>query len=140
MGNYDDIIILQHHVSKNHPRMSMYQRAAQFAPFAALVGHEAMIAETARLTDAEIDMGEEAINILNQKMSYLKEKLKERPFVTITYFLPDLKKAGGEYLTISGIIKKIDDFEQTIVMEDGTIIPLQATLDLDSEIFNFIDY
>lgn len=140
MGYYDDIINLPHHVLKNHPRMSMYQRAAQFAPFAALVGHEAMIAETARLTDAEIDMGDEAIHVLNQKMSYLREKLKERPSVTITYFLPDLKKAGGEYLTISGIIKKFDDFEQTIVMEDGTIIPLQATIGLDSEILNFMNY
>lgn len=139
MGNYDDIINLPHHVSKNHPRMSMYQRAAQFAPFAALVGHEALIAETARLTDAEIDMGEEGIRVLNQKMSYLKEKLNDRPSVNITYFLPDPKKSGGEYLTTSGIIKKIDDFEQTIVMEDGTIIPLHATLDLDSEIFNFMD-
>lgn len=139
MENYDDIINLPHHVSKNHPRMSMYQRAAQFAPFAALVGHDALIAETARLTDAEIDMGEEAIHLLNQKMNYLKEKLKEHPSVTITYFLPDLKKSGGEYLTTTGIIKTIDDFEHTIVMENGTKIPLQCTLDLDSEIFNFMD-
>ena len=139
MGNYDDIINLPHHVSKNHPRMSMVQRAAQFAPFAALVGHEAMIAETARVTDAEIDLGEETIQMLNQKMSYLKERLKEHPAVTITYFLPDPKKSGGEYLTTSGIIKKIDDFEHTIVMENGTIIPLHATLDLDSEIFNFMN-
>lgn len=139
MGNYDDIINLPHHVSKNHPRMSMVQRAAQFAPFAALVGHEAMIAETARVTDAEIDLGEETIQMLNQKMSYLKERLKEHPAVTFTYFLPDPKKSGGEYLTTSGIIKKIDDFEHTIVMENGTIIPLHATLDLDSEIFNFMN-
>ncbi|MEE1063047.1 MAG: hypothetical protein UH071_05215, partial [Paludibacteraceae bacterium] len=95
--NYDDIINLPHHVSKTHPQMTMYQRAAQFAPFAALVGHDAMISETARLTDEEVEMEDEAVKILNRRMAYLNVRMQDHPVVTITYFIHDKKKSGGEY-------------------------------------------
>lgn len=134
--NYDDIINLPHHVSKTHPQMSMEQRAAQFAPFAALVGHDALIAESARLTDDEIEMGDELSNILNRKMAYLNTRLQENPIIVITYFIHDIKKSGGEYKTNTGTIRKIDEYNNTLTMADGTVIQISSILDVDGEIFN----
>ena len=136
MGNYDDIINIPYSGSKRPGAMSMHQRAAQFAAFAALVGHDSMIAETARLTDEELEIADETIADLNRKMNCLKMTLHQRPAVTITYFLADERKSGGEYRTATGIIRKIDDYANIIVMEDGTTIPLQHILDLDSEIIS----
>ncbi len=133
--NYDDIINLPHHVSKNHPQMTMYQRAAQFAPFAALVGHDAMIAETARLTDDEVEMGDEAVNVLNRKMAYLNTRLQDHPVVTITYFIHDQRKSGGEYRTNVGTVRKLDEYSNSLTMSDGTVIPFTSILDIDGEVF-----
>lgn len=134
--NYDDIINLPHHVSKNHPQMTMYQRAAQFAPFAALVGHDAMIAESARLTEDEIEIGNEVANELNRKMSYLNARLQDSPTVTITYFIQDRTKSGGVYKTSTGTIRKFDDYDNSLTMSDGTVISFISILDIDGEIFN----
>lgn len=133
---YDDIINLPHHVSKVHPRMSMYQRAAQFAPFAALTGHDAAIRETARLTDSQIELGDENNEILNRRLAILREHLKETPEITVTYFQPDEKKAGGLYETYTGCIKDIDDYEQQLVMTDRKKIDLPSVLDIDSKLFD----
>lgn len=133
---YDDIINLPHHVSKVHPRMSMYQRAAQFAPFAALTGHDAAIRETARLTDSQIELGDENNEILNRRLAILREYLKETPEITVTYFQPDEKKAGGLYETYTGCIKDIDDYEQQLVMTDRKKIDLPSVLDIDSKLFD----
>lgn len=138
--NYDDIINLPHHVSKTHPQMTMYQRAAQFAPFAALVGHDAMIAETARLTDDEVEMEDEAVGELNRKMSYLNVRLQDHPVVAITYFIHDKRKAGGEYKSNVGTVCKIDEYESTLTMSDGSVIPFSSILDIDSEVFNEMDF
>lgn len=130
MNEYDDIINLPHHVSSRHPQMSMMNRAAQFAPFAALTGHAAAIEETARLTDEQHELADEDSEALNQKLAYLRESLHEHPLVTITYFEPDKKKAGGAYKTIEGQLQNIDDYNQSIVLKSGEAIPLKSVLDI----------
>ena len=99
MGNYDDIINLKRPISK-HPKMSLYQRSAQFAPFAALTGYEGQVKETARLTDRRIELDEEMKLILDLKIQVIKEMLSDNPEVEITYFIPDTRKDGGKYVTI----------------------------------------
>ena len=133
-SKYGDIINLPHHVSATRPQMSMIDRAAQFSPFAALTGYDAAIKETRRLTDEKIEMDEEALNILNMKFQILVDTLDDEPEVTFTYFKPDERKAGGAYLTASGVVKKIDDFERMIVMRNGTKIPMDDVLDFDMEV------
>ena len=128
--SYDDIINLPHHVSKSHPQMSMMNRAAQFAPFAALAGHSAAIEETARVTDEQHELADEDSEALNQKMAYLRENINEHPTITITYFEPDKKKAGGKYKSIEGQLQNIDDYSQTIVLKSGEAIPLKSVLDI----------
>lgn len=128
--NYDDIINLPHHVSTWHPQMSMMNRAAQFAPFAALTGHSAAIEETARLTDSQQELADEDSEILNQKMAYLRETINEHPTISITYFEPDKKKAGGAYKSTEGQLQNIDDYNQTIVLKNGEAIPLNSILDI----------
>ena len=130
MNEYDDIINLPHHVSKVHPQMSMMNRAAQFAPFAALTGHAAAIEETARLTDEQHELADEDSEALNQKMAYLRETINEHPTITITYFEPDKKKAGGKYKSIEGQLQNIDDYNQSIVLKSGAVISLSSILDI----------
>ena len=130
MNEYDDIINLPHHVSKSHPQMSMMNRAAQFAPFAALTGHSEAIKETARLTDTQQELAEEDSDALNQKMTYLREVINEHPTITITYFEPDKKKAGGKYKSTEGQLKNIDDYNQSIVLKSGEVIFLKSILDI----------
>ena len=130
MNEYDDIINLPHHVSKVHPQMSMMNRAVQFAPFAALTGHAAAIEETASLTDEQTELADEDSEALNQKLAYLRENLHEHPTITITYFEPDKKKAGGAYKTIEGQLQNIDDYNQSIVLKSGEAIPLKSVLDI----------
>ena len=128
--NYDDIINLPHHVSTRHPQMSMMNRAAQFAPFAALTGHAAAIEETARLTESQQELADEDNEILNQKMAYLREAINEHPTISITYFEPDKRKSGGRYMSIEGQLQNIDDYNQTIVLKNGETIPLKSVLDI----------
>ena len=135
---YGDILNLPHHQSKVHPQMSIYDRAAQFSPFAALTGLGAAISETARLTDEKIEQDEEQLNILNNKFAILRANIASQPVVTITYFVKDLRKDGGEYVTISGVIKKIDDYQKIIVMQDNIIISIDDIADIKSDIFNRI--
>ena len=124
-NSYDDIINLPHPVSKNHPQMPFRDRAAQFAPFAALTGHDAAIKETARLTDERLELSEEVIAQLNEKINIIRNNIGIEQNVSITYFIPDAKKAGGSYVTYSGIVKKIDEYEKTLWMEDGTVIAIE---------------
>ena len=132
---YDDIINLPHHVSKTRPQMSMIDRAAQFSPFAALTGYDAAIKETGRLTDEKIEMDEEALNILNMKFHLLVDRLADEPEITFTYFKPDERKAGGAYIDVTGKVKKVDDFERLIVMQNGTKMPMDDILNIEGEIF-----
>ena len=128
--DYSDIINLPHHVSRNHPQMPMETRAAQFAPFAALTGYDAVIHETARQTDKQVELEEYDNERLNRIFSELMDSLEEHPVVTVSYFKPDEHKAGGAYVTVTGQLKKIDTYEQLMVMEDGTAIPIGNIMDL----------
>lgn len=130
---YEDIIYLSHHVSTKRPQMSLHDRAAQFAPFAALTGHEEAVKEAARLTDGKIELDENEIQLLDQKLQYIREHLKERPFVIITHFVPDLRKEGGRYLEHDGVIKKIREYDRLIVMEDDTEILITDILQITIE-------
>ena len=134
-NRYNEIINLPHHVSKTRPQMPMSDRAAQFAPFAALTGYDAAIKETGRLTDEKIEMDEEALNILNMKFQILARSLDDEPEVTFTYFKPDERKAGGAYIEVTGTVKKVDDFERLIVMQNGTKMPMDDILNIEGEIF-----
>ena len=128
--DYSDIINLPHHVSHNHPQMPMEERAAQFAPFAALTSYDAVIHETARLTDRQVELEEYDNERLNRIFSELMDSLEEHPMVTVSYFKPDEHKAGGAYVTVTGQLKKIDTYEQIMKMEDGTVIPIGSIMDL----------
>ena len=124
-NDYDDIINLPHYEPKYHPRMSMWNRAAQFAPFAALTGYDTAIQESNRVTDDWIDLGESGNEELNRKMELILSKLSEQPHVTIEYFVPDEHKEGGLYQSYTGNIKRIDEYEKTMVMTDGKKIQLK---------------
>ena len=138
-GKYDEIMGLPHHVSKTRPQMPMSDRAAQFAPFAALTGYDAAIKETGRLTDERIELDVEALSALDMKYQLLMEALDEAPEVTITYFRPDERKAGGKYLTATGAVKKVDDFERRITMQDGAKIPMDDVLSIEGELFSVLE-
>ena len=139
MGNYDDIINLPHHVSTKHPRMSASDRAAQFSPFAALTGHEAAIAETARLTDTRPILDESRKMELNDRLQIILEHFSLKPETAITYFVPDAKKAGGSYHQALGTVKKFNETGHTIVMENGTVIPVSDILEIESHVFGYIE-
>ena len=128
--NYDDIIHLPHHRSKKHAPMPIIDRAAQFSPFAALTGHDAAIKETARLTDRKIELDEYEIANLDEKLQQIKEKLPMNPEITVTYFQPDVRKDGGEYRTISGKVKKMDEYAKSIIMENGIRLPIEDIIEL----------
>lgn len=137
--SYDDIINLPHHVSKTRKQMAISDRAAQFAPFAALTGHDAAVRETARLTERRIELDENAKAKLDEKLQYISSMLELQPRVSITYFVPDEKKSGGRYNTVNDFVRRIDTFDHIIIMADGTIIPMGEITDIDGELFNMVD-
>lgn len=128
---YDDIIHLPHPVSGRHAGMSMSDRAAQFSPFAALTGYDGVIAETGRLTDQSTELTEGRKAELNEKLLAIREVLHTQPQVCLTYFQPDSRKAGGAYVSITGRIKKIDEYEGTLLFTDGTQIPIDRIYAID---------
>ena len=132
--NYDDIINLPHHISKTHKQMSIYDRAAQFSPFAALTGFESVIQETSRTTTQKIVLSENQVAVINEKLLILNECV-EQPLITITYFKKDKKKTGGKYQTIQGKIKNIDETNKILVLQDGTKILLNDLFDIKADIF-----
>ena len=135
---YDDIINLPHHVSKKHPQMSLHDRAAQFSPFAALTGHKAAINEAARLTDKKQILSEDVIAKLNEQLNLIKENIGTNQTVTITYFVPDDKKSGGAYISHTGVVKKIDEYNHTVILTDKTVIPIEQISEIQSDIFSEI--
>ena len=138
MDKYAHIIDLPHHVSKVRPQMSMYQRAAQFAPFAALTGHDAALSETARLTDKKIALSESESDLLNMKTALLVAHVHEHPDGCITHFVPDKLKEGGCYVTYSGTVKGWDEYERCIVFDDGTRILTSEILDMEGKLFDSV--
>lgn len=130
---YDDIINLENPTSKTHPRMSLYDRAAQFSPFAALTGHDAVIREAARVTEEKQELSEDVLALLNEQLNTIRQNAGSGQTVTITYFIPDDKKSGGAYVTHTGIVKKIDEYEGAIIMADQTVIPIDQIREIYGE-------
>lgn len=133
MNPYDDIINLPHHVSRSHPQMSMRDRAAQFSPFAALVGYEDAVAETGRLTEEKRELSTTEQAELNQRLCFLAEHLKDQPKVSIEYFVPDERKSGGAYRAVNGSIKKINLTERVITMSSGESIRMDDMMSIKCE-------
>ena len=123
---YDDIINLPHHVSKTRPQMSMHDRAAQFSPFAALTGYDDAVEETARLTDEQYELSEDARNKLDEQLRLIADRIDEQPEIEVTYFVHDVLKEGGAYVTARGLVRRIDEYAREIVFADGTRIGLNA--------------
>ena len=140
MGKYDDIISLPHHESTKHPKMPALDRAAQFLPFAALAGHDAAVRETARLTDNRMELDEIKREELNEHLQLIKTQLVQKPQISITYFVPDTKKEGGAYFTITGTIGKIEEIRHQVIMENGTVIPMNDIYEIESTIFDDAGY
>ena len=135
MGKYDDIIDLPHFVSKKYPQMSMRDRAAQFSPFAALTGYDAAIKETTRLTDRRVDLDDDVLQKLDEKMCVIRKRLDngESVKIRITYFEEDLRKEGGRYLDLSGEIKRIDVYRNVVVFRNGDRIPIDDIMNIEIE-------
>ena len=131
MSKYNEIMDLPHHVSNTRPQMTMSDRAAQFAPFAALTGYDDAVKETGRLTDDKIELEKSSLNELNAKIQLLRDNLVDGPEITFTYFKPDERKSGGAYLTTTGTVKKLDDYERQIVLQDGMKMPMDDILDME---------
>ena len=121
---YDDIINLPRPVSKKRSPMSNYDRAAQFSPFAALIGYDAVIAETGRLTDTQIELDEGGKALLDEKLQTIREHLEEHPAVKLTVFSPDSRKSGGAYEEVTGNVKKIDPVTRCLVLTGGEVVPI----------------
>lgn len=132
MRKYDDIINLPHHQSKTRPHMSIYDRAAQFSPFAALTGYDDAVKEMAKVTCQRKELSEEEKAGLSAKLAMLQAKIREQPEVSITYFVPDEKKAGGAYLTETGVIKRIDAFERVVIMQNRKEILIEDIVDIST--------
>ena len=132
---YADIIDMPHHVSKDRPHLSMHQRAAQFSPFAALVGYDEVIEETRRQTDLKRELDETEKAELDRKLNVIASRLTEKPIVEVEYFVPDKTKAGGEYVVKSGTVVKILSVQKRLVLSDGTEIRIEDIADISGELF-----
>lgn len=128
--NYEDIIKLPHHISKTRPQMSLEQRSAQFAPFAALTGYEDEIIETERLTMDKIELDDETKQILDRKLQMISEKITNHPKIAITYFIPDSKKNGGKYKTIIGNVQRMDTYTNSIILTNKTQIQVSEIINI----------
>ena len=135
---YDDIIDLPHHVSNRHPQMPMEKRAAQFSPFAAMVGHDAAIRETERLTEEKIELSEDEKAVIDGRLQMLQEHINEQPEITVTYFLPDEKKNGGAYVTVTGTVKKIDTHYRVLIFTNGVTIPINSIVDVSGDFCSYL--
>lgn len=137
---YDDMLSHPAHVSVTHPHMSLYDRAAQFAPFKALTGYEDDVDEAARLTDKRIELDEDRIERLDARLQLLEEHLAEAPTVSITFFQPDARKEGGSYETVSGVIKKIDVIHRKIIFKSGQSIAIDSVYEIGGNLFENYAY
>lgn len=129
-GKYDDMLDLPHHTSPRHPRMSLRDRAAQFAPFSALTGYDDVIDETARLTDGRIELSEDARALLDVKQRLLQRWIGERPRITVVHFVADQRKNGGAYRSFTGNLLRIDETEREMVFADGTRIKTNDVIEI----------
>lgn len=143
---YYDMLDLPHHQSSTRPHMSMSNRAAQFSPFAALTGYDDEVRETARLTDEKIELSDTEKERLDRKMRFLSDHLDDRPTVSITYFVPDERKAGGAYTTNTGVVKKVDTAQQKVIfyaenkISDGRSILINTIVEVNCELFQDVEF
>ena len=137
---YDDIIGLERPISKTHPPMARIKRAAQFASFDALTGFGEAIYEAGREAEEKLELSEDMIEMIDAKLAVIEQHIKEQPSISVTYFLPDDKKAGGRYVTVSGNVQKLDGMEHIMVLADGTRIPIENIRYIEGEIFQRLEY
>ena len=130
-NSYEDMLRLPHPEPKKRKRMSLHDRAAQFSPFAALTGYEAVIQETGRRTDRCFELAEDGKRMLDETLRSLEARLEEQPEVTVTWFVPDQRKDGGAYRRTGGCVRDLDRLSQTLLMEDGTRIPFDRILEIE---------
>ena len=133
---YEDIVNLPPHISKKYPQPTMLERAARFAPFAAITGYEEMVLEEARVTEERIELDEGTLAMLNEKLNIIHDSLNSEPVIQITYFEPDKKKSGGAYISITGTVKRIDEYERLVIMSDGKKILIDEIFGLESKLFD----
>lgn len=136
MTGYDDIIDRPRPVSAGRRRMSAQERAAQFAPFAALTGFGALITETARVTEPRVELDESARAELDARVRLLAEHLQQQPEVAVTYFVPDDRKAGGAYVTARGAVKKIDGYGRRLILSDGRAVGFDDVCAIRGDLFD----
>ena len=136
---YDDMIGLGHPISKTHPPMARGKRAAQFAAFDALTGFGEAIYEASRETEEKLELSEDMIDMINARLAVIEQHIKEQPSISVTYFLPDTKKAGGRYVTVSGNVKMLDGIEHAIIMTDRTKIPIEDVRYIEGDLFQLFE-
>ena len=135
---YKAIIDLPHHQSTKRPHMSRHDRAAQFAPFAALTGYEEATEETARLTEEFLQMSEDKLENLSAKMQVLIDNLQSKPNIEVTYFIPDERKSGGSYATLKGNVRTVDEYNRELIFVDGERISADNIVEMSGEIFSVV--
>ena len=133
---YQDLLDLPHPTSGKHPRMPAEARAAQFAPYAALTGYGATIVETARITDSQIELDESENAVINDTLLQLQEQSEQKPSIRITHFVPDERKSGGQYVTTTSTMRKIDDYERLVLLSDGASISFDYISRIETDIVN----
>ena len=136
---YDDMIGLGHPISKTHPPMARGKRAAQFAAFDALTGVGEAIFEAGRETEEKLELSEDMIDMINARLAVIEQHIKEQPSISVTFFLPDEKKAGGRYVTVSGNVKMLDGIEHAIIMADRTKIPIEDVRYIEGDLFRIFE-
>ena len=137
---YDDMIGLGHHISKTHPPMAKIKRAAQFASFDALTGFGAAIQEAGRETEEKLELSEDnMIDMIDARLAVVQQHIKEQPNIAVTYFLPDDKKSGGRYVTVSGNVRMLDGIEHAIIMADRTKIPIEDVRYIEGDLFRLFE-
>ncbi|MDY4755576.1 MAG: hypothetical protein SO355_09620 [Candidatus Faecousia sp.] len=129
--DYDDILHLSRPVSVRHARMSMVDRGAQFSPFAALVGYEQVLQESARLTQEETFLDESSKELLDRKLRFLADHLGQVGQVRFLCYRPDERKSGGSFLRLEGSVKKIDLYRRRVVLADGQEFAIEDIRSID---------
>ena len=132
---YEDIVNLPRPVSKKHPEPPLSERAARFAPFAAITGYEEMVLEEARVTEEKIELDECALTMIDKRLNILQNHLSQSPEITVTYFVPDKKKNGGAYRIITGVAKRIDPYKKLLIINGDEKIQIEDIYKLESELF-----
>ncbi len=135
-NKYKNIINRQHHISDRHPPLSKASYAAQFSPFAALTGYDGIVSEAARVTDEKMELDDYAKSRLSDKLSVVFDHIDEEPEITLTFFVPDKRKSGGSYSTVTGYVRKFDEYEKTVILTDGTVIPVSDLFEIRGDIID----